>query len=60
MDSGFVTSQLTNCENSREQAAMRDQQMLALLQQILAELQAIRTHEHDILKGITILQERNR
>jgi len=60
LDAGFINSQLNNCEASREQAAMRDQQMLALLQQILNELQAIRAHEHDILQGITILLERNR
>lgn len=58
MDSGFVTAQLTNCESSREQAAVRDQQMLMLLQQILGELQAIRAHEHDILQGMTTLLER--
>lgn len=60
MDSGFVTSQLTSCETSREQAAVRDQQMLTLLQQILAELQGIRSQQQEILKGITILLERNR
>ena len=42
MDSSFVTTQLTNCEASREQAAVRDQEMLSLLKQILGELQAIR------------------
>ncbi len=60
MDSGFVTTQLTSCETSREQAAVRDQQMLTLLQQILAELQAIRTQQQEILQDLAVLMERSR
>ena len=58
LDSGFVNSQLTSCEASREQSAMRDQEMLSLLRQILGVLQAIQKDNHEIQRGITLLLDR--
>jgi hypothetical protein len=58
VDTNFLSSQLTGCEASREQAAARDQQMLSLLKQILEELRSQRSDWRKVQNDITILLDR--